>query len=100
VLQRQGSLGSGVIVDPNGYIVTDNHVVAGALRIRVTACAPEGGARLNGLPARNCAGIAPRLASSRRTVSAMINLPSGPADDARGVWSQCVPLFHDDGDTA
>ena len=35
MLQRQRSLGSGVIVDPNGYIVTNNHVVAGALRIRV-----------------------------------------------------------------
>ena len=34
-LQRQRAIGSGVIVDPNGYIVTNNHVVAGALRIRV-----------------------------------------------------------------
>jgi serine protease Do len=34
-LQRQRSLGSGVIVDPNGYIVTNNHVVSGAVRIRV-----------------------------------------------------------------
>src|SRR5580692_4913646 len=34
-LQRQRIIGSGVIVDPEGYIVTNNHVVAGALRIRV-----------------------------------------------------------------
>jgi serine protease Do len=32
---RQSSLGSGVIVDPRGYIVTNNHVVERADRIRV-----------------------------------------------------------------
>jgi len=35
VIERQRSLGSGVIVDPSGYIMTNNHVVAGAQRIRV-----------------------------------------------------------------
>jgi len=30
------SLGSGVIVDPNGYVVTNNHVVAGAQEVRVS----------------------------------------------------------------
>ncbi len=32
---RQRSLGSGVIVDPKGYIVTNRHVVEGADRVRV-----------------------------------------------------------------
>ncbi len=33
--QEQNSLGSGVIVDPSGVIVTNNHVVAGATELRV-----------------------------------------------------------------
>jgi serine protease Do len=33
--QPSASLGSGVVVDPNGYILTNNHVVEKATRIRV-----------------------------------------------------------------
>src|SRR5262249_33730357 len=36
VLEKQRSIGSGVIVDPEGYIVTNAHVIAGAHRIRVS----------------------------------------------------------------
>jgi serine protease Do len=43
---RQHAIGSGVIVDPNGYIVTNAHVVEGAQRIRVVVSAPASNLRL------------------------------------------------------
>lgn len=35
LVERRRGTGSGVILDPNGYIVTNAHVVAGARRVRV-----------------------------------------------------------------
>ncbi len=35
--QRSASLGSGVVVDRNGYILTNNHVVEKATRIKVSS---------------------------------------------------------------
>jgi serine protease Do len=43
VIGRQRALGSGVIVDPNGYIITNAHVVKGAQRIRVLLTPPPTG---------------------------------------------------------
>jgi serine protease Do len=40
VITRQQTLGSGVMVDPDGYIMTNAHVVAGAQTIRVLLTLP------------------------------------------------------------
>jgi serine protease Do len=41
LIGRQNALGSGVIVDPNGYIMTNAHVIEGAQRIRVVLPSPS-----------------------------------------------------------
>jgi len=40
LIARQRAIGSGVIVDPSGYIVTNAHVVEGARRIRILLSLP------------------------------------------------------------
>jgi serine protease Do len=41
LIGRQRTLGSGVIVDPEGYIITNAHVVEGAVRVRVVLFSSE-----------------------------------------------------------
>lgn len=43
LITTQRASGSGVIVDPDGYIVTNAHVVAGARRLRVEIQLPPDG---------------------------------------------------------
>ncbi|HUJ33285.1 MAG TPA: trypsin-like peptidase domain-containing protein [Candidatus Acidoferrum sp.] len=43
IIGRQRALGSGVIVDPSGYIITNAHVVKGAQRVRVLLTPPAPG---------------------------------------------------------
>jgi len=79
---RQG-MGSGFVIDPDGYIATNNHVVDGAREVTVTLSTGEE------LPAR-VVGTDPRTDLALIKVDAGRNLPAlrfGDSDRARvGEW--------------
>jgi serine protease Do len=52
LIARQQSLGAGVIVDPDGYIITNAHVVKGAQRIHVVLTPPMAADGSSAAPAR------------------------------------------------
>jgi serine protease Do len=68
VIGRQRSVGSGFVIDPEGYIMTNAHVVAGAQRVQVILPPPNAdgtlaaalSGKMNIVPAR-IAGIASEL---------------------------------------
>src|SRR5262249_41145960 len=56
LVARQRASGSGVIVDPDGYIVTNAHVVRGAQRIRVEIPIPAAGQSILATSSRTASG--------------------------------------------
>jgi serine protease Do len=52
LVTTQRASGSGVVVDPDGYIITNAHVVQGAQRLRVELPAPVDGRSILGTPGR------------------------------------------------
>src|SRR3954454_7635113 len=59
LLAQQRSTGSGVILDPAGYIVTNAHVVQGAYKVQVQLAAPRRGA------SRSIVGPRPRMVGAQ-----------------------------------
>jgi len=50
LIARERAIGAGVIVDPDGYIMTNAHVVEGAQRIRIVLPGPAGDSPLDMTP--------------------------------------------------
>ena len=92
LIGRQHNLGSGVIVDPNGYIMTNAHVVEGAQRVRVVLSSPEAdgspaetlGAKMTTLNARVLGGNKDTdLALIKVEATGLPSLPFGRYADLR-----------------
>lgn len=69
VIGRQRSIGSGTIIDPDGYIVTNAHVVAGARRIQVVLHRDAAAAgALRSLAAENSQTVDARVVGTARDI--------------------------------
>jgi serine protease Do len=90
VLGRQRSIGSGAIVDPDGYIMTNAHVIAGARRIQVVLHRGTAAAgALRSLGAENSQTVDARVIGTSRDIDlALLKI------DAAGL--QALPLANYD----
>jgi len=76
VIGRQSAIGSGVIVDPDGYIMTNAHVVNGAQRIQVVIPAAEAaeGSPISAMTARGTTVEAKLVGISREIDLALLKV--------------------------
>jgi serine protease Do len=79
LLTRQRSTGSGVIIDPEGFVITNAHVVQGALRVQVmlNAGGDDGSPRSSILKARGKAVPAAILGIDTETDLALLRIEGG-----------------------
>jgi serine protease Do len=91
VLERQRIIGSGVIVDPAGYVITNAHVVNGAERVRValtigsTASGPSGRALVGPILAARVVGydVETDIAVLKVDTTGLPAMPFGDSDKLR-----------------
>ena len=89
LVTTQRASGSGVIVDPEGYILTNAHVVTGAQRLRVDIPLPVSGHSILAARSRTVDAaivgidLETDLAVIRSTGGVSLHLPFGNADDLR-----------------
>ena len=68
VIARQRSIGSGAIIDADGYIVTNAHVVAGAQRVQVVLPDPATDGRAGSLTADTGRTVAARIVGTAQDI--------------------------------
>jgi serine protease Do len=91
--ERRQSGGSGFIISPDGYILTNNHVVEGATKVEVSLGADENGYGGRTLTAR-IVGRDPATDLALLKIEGGSNLPNIPLGDSdrirRGDWAIAV----------